>query len=80
MSGTVIPSPGKLGGPCRRTYCGGHGCELLRELARVRCTICGEPIGFDTLYLDQTSDEEFAPPVLTHEICAAAREHRSPTT
>lgn len=68
----AFPSPGKTGGPCRREYCGHASCDRTRALARQLCTICSEPIGFDAGYVDDTSEEEFAPPVLTHAICAAA--------
>jgi hypothetical protein len=76
----VIPKPGEHGGPCRRLHCGHEECELMRSYSRKRCTICGEAIGFDQLYLGDTTDEDFAPSELTHSLCAAAREARSPTT
>lgn len=77
----VIARPGKVGGPCRRQHCGGEVCERWRAQAAAPCSICGEPIGFDVLFVVDTTDEsDFAPEVLTHALCAAAEEIRSPTT
>ena len=76
----VIARPGKVGGPCRRMHCNSETCAAWRREAETLCSICNEPIGYDTRYLNETGDEEFAQLVLTHEICAAAREARSPTT
>lgn len=71
VEASTIPGPGKRGGPCRKLHCNGELCERLRSLARVACTVCGEPIGFDSQYVDETGDEDFAPPVFTHALCAA---------
>jgi hypothetical protein len=74
--------PGQGRRPLPRQHCGGDVCERWRAQAAALCSICGEPIGFDVMFTvdEPPTKSDFAPEVLTHALCAAAKEFRSPTT
>lgn len=68
-----IPSPGKAGGPCRRTACTHASCYWLRADAERLCVRCGEAIGFDTPYVIASEGRrDFEPSTYKHAGCDLA--------
>lgn len=75
----IIMKPGRKGGPCAKRYCSHEWCARDRRIAETqRCTICGDAIGFEALFLAEPAGAgDFAPTIYTHNLCAAAESVRA---
>jgi len=53
MAYSILPAPGTELGPCE-TNCQHRDCAETRRMAETRCFICGEPIGYDQAFLNDS--------------------------
>jgi hypothetical protein len=60
--------------PCRRVDCGHEACARTRQEQASRCSVCGELIGQDSYIAEPEDDQDFAPVVVTHLLCAAKKQ------
>jgi hypothetical protein len=66
MAAISIPAPGTEYGPCKEA-CKHIDCEANRSDAAALCSLCKDPIGFETpFYVDRFD----GPPVFKHFKCA----------
>lgn len=50
MRWLTLPKPGTKYGPCQEP-CSHTDCEATREMAATICHYCGQPIGYDTPFV-----------------------------
>jgi|SRR3954464_2363526 len=59
-----LPGIGTATGPCENEQCEHLICVTTREMAAMKCTECGEPIGYDTPFFQGQGDHD-----LIHALC-----------
>jgi hypothetical protein len=64
MAAGQLSKPGTQYGPCK-TACRHIDCAETRATAEARCRLCGERIGYQTLFYREANG------VVAHERCAA---------
>lgn len=69
MAAGSLPAPGTEYGPCVEA-CEHRDCAATRRMLEAPCRICGEPIGHERRFYDET-DRDTAPAqlVLVHAVC-----------
>lgn len=76
MGWSRLPEPGKMVrkreiGPCKDENCGHKDCEKTREMARSKCLICGEEIGYETRFYNSIIEQKGKEDIegLVHAVC-----------
>jgi hypothetical protein len=67
MAAGFLSQPGSKYGPCQPT-CEHKDCALTRMMAETLCTICDQPIGYDTDFY--RAGDGTNPNRLDHALCA----------
>jgi len=65
MGWNVLSKPGNKYGPCEGE-CEHTDCAQTRKMAKARCSICGEEIGYDVKYYMRDAEKND----LVHAVCA----------
>lgn len=74
MAAGRLPKPGSEYGPCVER-CEHRDCAANRAQAQSPCRICGEPIGYERPFFQESDSGQ--PLVLAHALCALDEEARS---
>ena len=64
MAAGRIPKPGSQFGPCIE-HCKHHDCAAIRYEAKLRCSFCDKPIGYETSYYKGEKGQS----KLVHALC-----------
>lgn len=71
MAAGRLPKPGTQYGPCL-VACQHLDCKATREMADTRCFYCGEAIGYEQSFYQQSKNELFHSACLEDEALADA--------
>lgn len=73
MAAGTLPRPGTKYGPCRPT-CAHTDCAATRNLAQMKCRICGKRIGYNVRLYQEDNWQQLVHAVCLEEQIDAERE------